>query len=272
MEENARHALHRRLHNESHTTTLQHQSQPSSRLSQLPVDDASSNGNDEEALVLDCPTASLVVSTTTIDVTVYVTEEPTPTSTPCDETTTSEVVESTSTTDCEEETPTSDWSITTLVPSDFFSEPCETTDSETTSDVISHHHSSSVTSTPTTPCETDSTPTTSPYAVTSPPTPTTTTPPATTTTPGLCIDTTIVPVTTSKLTVTVAAPPEPTRTVCIDNHETGTPADEIAYCGVPGKPAGVYFIAEFIEERSGVPVTEEGCYQFCDVSPSPHPE
>jgi hypothetical protein len=31
----------------------------------------------------------------------------------------------------------------------------------------------------------------------------------------------------------------------------------------------VYFIAEFIEERSGVPVTEEGCYQFCDVSPHP---
>ena len=83
-----------------------------------------------------------------------------------------------------------------------------------------------------------------------------------------CIDTSIVPVTTGKLTVTVAAPEDPTRTVVVDDHETGVPESEVAYCGVRGKPAGVYFITEFIEERSTVHVTEEGCYEFCTVSVS----
>ena len=82
----------------------------------------------------------------------------------------------------------------------------------------------------------------------------------------ICIDINITPVLTSKLTVTPTNPPEPTRTVCVDDHETGEPEEAAIYCGIKGKPAGVGFIAEFIEERSGVPVTEEGCYQFCDVS------
>jgi hypothetical protein len=59
---------------------------------------------------------------------------------------------------------------------------------------------------------------------------------------------------------------QPTKTICVHDEETGAPEKKAAYCGVKGKPAGVYMIAEYIEERTGVPVTEEGCYQFCDVS------
>ncbi|KAG9257915.1 uncharacterized protein F5Z01DRAFT_309438 [Emericellopsis atlantica] len=93
---------------------------------------------------------------------------------------------------------------------------------------------------------------------------TTTEPPRTTGYPLICIDTWVTPVTTAKMSVTPAPLPEPTRTACADDHETGAPEEAVLYCGIHGKPAGVYFLAEFIEEKSGVPVTEEGCFQFCD--------
>jgi hypothetical protein len=67
----------------------------------------------------------------------------------------------------------------------------------------------------------------------------------------------------------VTQPAHPTKTVCEHDHEAGEPDGETAYCGVRGRPAGVYFIAEFIEQRSGVAVTPEGCYQFCDVCSTP---
>ena len=79
------------------------------------------------------------------------------------------------------------------------------------------------------------------------------------------IDTSMKPVTKASMTPTTSGP-APTKTVCEDDNATGTPNTDSSYCGVKGQPAGVYFIAEFIEERSGVPVSEEGCYQFCDVS------
>jgi hypothetical protein len=77
------------------------------------------------------------------------------------------------------------------------------------------------------------------------------------------------PVVTSALSVTPSRPTQPTRTVGIDEAATGAPTKDRTYCGVRGEPAGTYFIAEFIENRSGVPVTLEGCYEFCDVSPFP---
>lgn len=36
--------------------------------------------------------------------------------------------------------------------------------------------------------------------------------------------------------------------------------------GIHGLPVGDYFLAEFIENKAGVPVTLLGCYQFCIVS------
>ncbi|KYK56902.1 hypothetical protein DCS_03908 [Drechmeria coniospora] len=84
------------------------------------------------------------------------------------------------------------------------------------------------------------------------------------TTATCIIDTTMAPVARSALPSTYASPAKPTRTICEHNHETGKPSPENAYCGIKGEPAGTYFIAGFIEERPGVPVSEEGCYQFCD--------
>jgi hypothetical protein len=36
--------------------------------------------------------------------------------------------------------------------------------------------------------------------------------------------------------------------------------------GIHGLPVGDYLLAEFIENKAGVPVTLLGCYQFCIVS------
>ncbi|KAF4505013.1 hypothetical protein G6O67_007011 [Ophiocordyceps sinensis] len=93
-----------------------------------------------------------------------------------------------------------------------------------------------------------------------------TAPPAKTphTTTICVIDTAMTPVT--KMTLTAKPPPTvaPTKTVYAHDKATGRPSPAAAYCGVRGEPAGTYFIAEFVEDRPGVPVTEEGCYQFCD--------
>ncbi|KAK7226334.1 hypothetical protein V2G26_014337 [Clonostachys chloroleuca] len=83
--------------------------------------------------------------------------------------------------------------------------------------------------------------------------------------PEPCIDPDMAPVTSSKLTETPAiALPAPVKTVGAAALTPGAPEKTSTYCGVNGKPAGVYFLAEFIEERAGVPVSQEGCYQFCD--------
>lgn len=82
------------------------------------------------------------------------------------------------------------------------------------------------------------------------------------------IDTSMTPVTmgTTNMPSKTHAAPRPTKTVCVHDGPIGSPSNGTAYCGIHGKPAGTYFIAEFIENKPGVAVTEEGCYQFCDVS------
>ena len=74
------------------------------------------------------------------------------------------------------------------------------------------------------------------------------------------------PVSKATLTHTPTASVAPSKTVCAHDGHTGTPSADSQYCGIKGLPVGDYFIAEFVEDRPGVPVTEEGCYQFCDVS------
>lgn len=67
----------------------------------------------------------------------------------------------------------------------------------------------------------------------------------------------------------------PTTTVCETSAPTGTPAPRAVHCGVHGLPVGDFFLGRYVEERAGVPVTLEGCYEFCNVrfslSPSPSP-
>lgn len=84
------------------------------------------------------------------------------------------------------------------------------------------------------------------------------------------IDTEIVPVSTATLTVLPSDKTEtPTKTVSEDDAPTGKPEEHSAHCGVHGEPVGNYFLAQFVENTPGEPVTLEGCYQFCDVSLRP---
>ncbi|KAM0329785.1 hypothetical protein ACHAQA_003949 [Verticillium albo-atrum] len=78
------------------------------------------------------------------------------------------------------------------------------------------------------------------------------------------IDTSIVPVSTAILTSLPATIEYPTKTVSEGDVPTGKPETGSQHCGVHGKPVGNYFLARFVENSPGVPVTLEGCYQFCD--------
>ncbi|KAK1599945.1 uncharacterized protein LY79DRAFT_664359 [Colletotrichum navitas] len=77
------------------------------------------------------------------------------------------------------------------------------------------------------------------------------------------IDTSMVPVTIAPLTSVPTSTIIPTKTVCQEDAPTGKPKPGNNHCGVHGLPVGNYFLARFVENAPGVPVTLEGCYQFC---------
>lgn len=234
----------------------------------------------------ECPAPVLVVTTTTVDVTVYVTPEPTETMTepPCD-------------------TETDEPRITIAVHNMTVPEPCDDDDTMMTATQAStvKVNMTMPASPSTSAMSTSQFNTTANSASTSPsrvtisiiPEHTTTPPPmeSETMTPSCdegfswswfnttmatatatqdpqatdcVIDTAVTPVSTSTMTATATMPAQPTKTQCVHDEPSGKPSAKTAYCGIHGKPAGTYFIAEFIENRPGAPVTEEGCYQFCD--------
>ncbi|KAJ4219981.1 hypothetical protein NW759_007605 [Fusarium solani] len=79
------------------------------------------------------------------------------------------------------------------------------------------------------------------------------------------IDTSMVPISSSYLNTTATTSSAPTETICEDDAENGAPKSNTAYCGVNGKATGMNFLAEFSEDSYGMPVTLEGCYQFCKL-------
>ncbi|CRK41750.1 hypothetical protein BN1708_008563 [Verticillium longisporum] len=83
-------------------------------------------------------------------------------------------------------------------------------------------------------------------------------------TSGCVIDTSIAPISVASLTSQPAVVETPTKTVSEGSVPTGKPETGSLHCGVHGKPVGNYFLARFVENSPGVPVTLEGCYQFCD--------
>lgn len=89
----------------------------------------------------------------------------------------------------------------------------------------------------------------------------------TATTETCIIDTSMIPVSTRLYNAaTPTAPAYPAQTICEHTVEYGTsPKKDASYCGVNGAPVDNYLVAEFTEERTGVAVTAEGCYQFCNV-------
>lgn len=53
------------------------------------------------------------------------------------------------------------------------------------------------------------------------------------------------------------------RTSAVSTTTPVTP--DPVYCNVKGDPLGVYYLGTFVENRNNVPVTLEGCYQFCQL-------
>ncbi|KAK1714750.1 hypothetical protein BDP67DRAFT_577173 [Colletotrichum lupini] len=77
------------------------------------------------------------------------------------------------------------------------------------------------------------------------------------------IDTSMAPITTASLTTVPTSTTIPTKTVCQNDAPTGKPMPGNNHCGVHGLPVGNYFLARFVNNAPNVPVTLEGCYQFC---------
>ncbi|KAM0424777.1 hypothetical protein ACHAPT_010087 [Fusarium lateritium] len=94
---------------------------------------------------------------------------------------------------------------------------------------------------------------------------TTTTSFETSTTEPCIIDTSMVPISSSYLNTTATTPSVPTETICEDDAENGAPRSNTAYCGIKGEALGRNFLAEFSDDSYGMPVTLEGCYQFCKL-------
>lgn len=235
----------------------------------------------EEQAPTDCPAPVLIVTTTTVDVTVYVTPSPTaedmttPMATdspritisiqnetvpePCDDDTTA------GQTSTEPHSPSASMTMSASSSSSWAmsssSASTSSTPSRVTISIIPEHTTTPAPSQMETPPPCDEGSTFSYF------TSTTAAPAPTQSSSDCVIDTAVTPVSTSTMSATpTTASAQPTKTQCVHDEPTGKPTDQTLYCGIHGKPAGTYFIAEFIENKPEEPVTEEGCYQFCDVS------
>ncbi|OAA78110.1 hypothetical protein LEL_04933 [Akanthomyces lecanii RCEF 1005] len=233
----------------------------------------------QEQVPTDCPAPVLIVTTTTVDVTVYVT----PSSTAEDMTTpmatdtprvTISIQNMTVPEPCDDDTTASQTS--TKLQSSSASMTMSSSSSSTSAMSSSSASTSSTPSRVTISIIPEHTTTPAPSEMETPPpcdegstfsyfTSTTAAPAPTQSSSDCVIDTAVTPVSTSTMSATpTTASAQPTKTQCVHDEPTGKPTDQTMYCGIHGKPAGTYFIAEFIENKPEEPVTEEGCYQFCD--------
>lgn len=223
-----------------------------------------------QVVTVECSAPAVIISTTTVDVTVYVT--PAATGEPCpEETVTEPCPEETVTEPCPEETvtkPCPECEMTTVASAtQTMTGPCD--EESTTTQVVTSaplhtgtvapysNHTANATSAATmlyTRNATTTRPPVSPFTT-----------PTSTSSMTCVIDTSITPAKTATVTVTKTVDVQPTQTVWGDSWPSGKPDKGHAYCGVRASASESFFLAEFIEERPGVPVSEEGCYQFCDV-------
>ncbi|KAG8164589.1 hypothetical protein KVR01_004864 [Diaporthe batatas] len=92
-------------------------------------------------------------------------------------------------------------------------------------------------------------------------------PSTSTTTTGLVIVTSVPPIDTASATPSELPTTVVTATNTVsDNAPTGTPSPDEIHCGVRGSALGVYYLATYAYNKAGVPVTLEGCYQFCSFA------
>ncbi|KAL1878757.1 hypothetical protein Daus18300_002033 [Diaporthe australafricana] len=91
---------------------------------------------------------------------------------------------------------------------------------------------------------------------------------STSTVTTLVIATTLSPIDTasvslSDLPTTVVVP---TATVSSADAPTGTPNPEDIHCGIKGEAIGTYYLATYAYNKANVPVTLQGCFQFCSFA------
>ncbi|KAK7714223.1 hypothetical protein SLS64_004322 [Diaporthe eres] len=90
---------------------------------------------------------------------------------------------------------------------------------------------------------------------------------STSTSPTLVIVTTLTPIATASSTPSEFPTTVVTATDTVSsNAPTGTPSPQTIHCGIRGTAIGVYYLATYAYNRANVPVTLQGCYQFCAVS------
>lgn len=90
---------------------------------------------------------------------------------------------------------------------------------------------------------------------------------STLTSTGLVIVTSLPPIDTASVTPTELPTTVVTATNTVsDNAPTGTPSPQEIHCNVRGTALGVYYLATYAYNKANVPVTLQGCYQFCSVS------
>ncbi|KAJ0121542.1 hypothetical protein J7T55_008706 [Diaporthe amygdali] len=88
------------------------------------------------------------------------------------------------------------------------------------------------------------------------------------TTQTLVIVTTLPPISSASveptdLPTTVIAP---TNTISATDAPTGTPSPDDIHCGIRGTAIGTYYLATYAYNKVGVPVTLQGCFQFCSFA------
>ncbi|KAI3397867.1 hypothetical protein diail_10268 [Diaporthe ilicicola] len=91
---------------------------------------------------------------------------------------------------------------------------------------------------------------------------------STSTVTTLVIATTLTPIATasvslSDLPTTIVTP---TATVSLPDAPTGAPNPQDIHCGVKGSSLGTYYLATYAYNKANVPVTLQGCFQFCAIA------
>ncbi|KUI65950.1 Periaxin [Cytospora mali] len=81
---------------------------------------------------------------------------------------------------------------------------------------------------------------------------------------SLVIAPTVTPISTASVSSFTVPSSAPATGTVGPVAPTGTPSAQDIHCGVRGAPIGDYYLATYAWNKRDVPVTLEGCYQFCN--------
>ncbi|KUI54035.1 Periaxin [Cytospora mali] len=81
---------------------------------------------------------------------------------------------------------------------------------------------------------------------------------------SLVIAPTVTPISTASVSSFTVPSSAPATGTVGPVAPTGTPSPQDIHCGIRGAPIGDYYLATYAWNKRDVPVTLEGCYQFCN--------